>query len=120
MRNMRFALAILITGFLACLWVVASMVLARAQESWWQTDDVRRCCGEADAVYADDWKPNPDGTITATVTAPGPRTPWAPIGKTYIVPRESIITEPGNPLGRALLFITRSGNLYCFAKGAEG
>lgn len=100
-----------------CLGILYAMAQSG---SWWQTDDVRRCCGEADAVYADSWTMNPDGTITATVTAPGPRTPWAPIGRTYIVPVDRFIKEPGNPLGRALLFLTPSGHLYCFAKGAEG
>lgn len=91
---------------------------AYAQGSWWSQPDVARCCGEADAVYADDWKINPDGTVTATVTAPGPRTPWAPIGRTYNVTPDRIIKEPGNPLGRPLLFLTPDGNLYCFALGA--
>lgn len=118
MSTFRISLAIFIGGLLYLTSVLAG--LAQAPLNWWQTDDVRRCCGEADAVYADDWKSNADGSITATVTAPGPRTPWAPIGRTYIVPVDRLITEPGNPLGRALLFINRSGHLYCFAKGPEG
>lgn len=117
-RAARTVLLLIWCGVMLCLGVLFAMSRAKAQESWWQKPDVARCCGEADAVYADDWRINPDGTITATVTAPGPRTPWAPIGRTYIVPADRIVKEPGNPLGRPLLFLTQLGHLYCFAMGA--
>ena len=41
-----------------------------------QRDAVRRCCADADAVYADDWRILPDGSAVATVTGGGPRNDW--------------------------------------------
>lgn len=119
----RAALIILIAAALSCAVVIASMALARAESgagSWWQTDAVRRCCSEADAVYADDWTILPDGRVRATVTGGGPRNhAWAPIGRIYEVPTDRILREPGNPTGRPLLFISATSlNLYCFAMGA--
>lgn len=114
----RVALIILIAGALACLLALVS--IARAQTSWWQTDAVRACCSEADAVYADDWTILPDGSVRATVTGGGPRNhAWAPVGRAYEVPADKILREPGNPTGRPLLFLRRYDlGLYCFAMGA--
>jgi len=108
-----------VTFFLILFCLVWSL-RAKADASFWNTPAVRACCSEADAVIADDWKINPDGSITATVTAPGPRTPWAPIGRQYTIPPEKILREPGNPLGRPLLFLSMNNisHVYCFAMGA--
>jgi hypothetical protein len=78
-----------------------------------------RCCSEADAVFADRWQANPDGSITATVTGGGPRDhAWAPIGREYTIPADKVIAVPGNPTGRAILFV-RPWSLepLCFAYG---
>lgn len=87
--------------------------------AWWQTPAVRACCSESDAVYADVWQIMPDGSIRATVTGGGPRShAWAPVGKVYEIPADKILREPGNPTGRALLFIRQGDlHLYCFAMG---
>jgi len=92
---------------------------ARAQ-SYWDRPAVQACCSAADAVYADSWSVNPDGSITATVTGGGPRShAWAPIGREYKVPADRILKEPGNPTGRPLLFLMPSNlsHVYCFAVG---
>ena len=109
-------------GVMACIGVLLAMGFARAESGsgWWQTDAVRRCCSEADAVYADTWEILPDGNVRATVTGGGPRNhAWAPLGRVYEVPADKIIREPGNPTGRPMLFLSPSSlNLWCFAMGA--
>lgn len=105
--------------------VVAIGVLigaARAQpvsSDWWSTPAVRACCSDADAVYADDWTLLPDGSVRAVVTGGGPRNhSWAPVGRAYIVPPNKILREPGNPTGRALLFLTPPSNAHVFGKNS--
>lgn len=121
-RAAHAVLAMLIAAALICLFVLASMVLAQAQSSWWGLPEVRRCCSAADAVYADDWEQHGDGTVTATVTGGGPQGhAWAPIGRKYNVPVERVLQIDGNPTGRALLFLSpHNQELYCFARGPLG
>jgi putative intracellular protease/amidase len=107
--------------FAAALIALAAPTLAQDKPdgSWWSTPEVTRCCSEADAVFADRWQANPDGSITATVTGGGPRDhAWAPIGREYTIPADKVIAVPGNPTGRAILFV-RPWNLepLCFAYG---
>ncbi len=88
--------------------------------SWWQLPEVQRCCSEADALYADVWEFLPDGSVRATVTAGGPRNhSWAPIGREYVIPPHKILTVPGNPTGRPIIFISPSVHemVFCFAPG---
>lgn len=125
-RAFRTVLTLLILGVVACafaLGLIAGAGRARAEiatGSWWQAPAVRACCSDADAVFADDWRILPDGSIRATVTGGGPRNhDWAPIGREYVVPADRILREPGNPTGRPLLFLRRGDlHLYCFAMGA--
>ena len=110
-------LGVMIAGALFCL--LALIVAARADQSWWQRDAVRACCGLADAVWADVWQFHADGSVVATVTGGGPHNhQWAPIGRQYHVPADKVLREPGNPTGRPMLFLRESElNLYCFAAG---
>ena len=110
-------------GVIVCLLALSLVSKSKAEggdSAWWHTDAVRRCCSEADAVYADQWEILPDGNVRATVTGGGPRNhAWAPLGRVYEVPADRVIREPGNPTGRALLFLSPSSlNLWCFAMGA--
>lgn len=101
--------------------VFCCVVSTRAQGdgSWWQLPQVRACCSEADAVYADRWELR-DGKLTVEVTGGGPRDhAWAPIGRVFEVPQEKVIQAPGNPTGRALLFLRPTDlYVYCFLPGA--
>jgi hypothetical protein len=126
----RAAKAILLlygVGMVLCIVALLRIGAARAEgsspgipDSWWNLPEIRKCCSEADAIFADDWTVNPDGSIDATVTAPGPRTGWAPIGRRYRVPAEKVVREPGNPTGRPILFLNQYdlNRVYCFAMGA--
>ena len=116
----RIGVLIFRIGVMVAIMGLAVLGRARADASFWNIPAVRACCSEADAVYADDWRVLPDGSVSATVTGGGPRNhAWAPIGKVYIIPADKILKEPGNPTGRPLLFINASSlYLYCFAMGA--
>lgn len=103
------------------LFVLAMCILtskAKSDAGWWQTPAVRACCSEADAVYADKWELRGD-KVLAEVTGGGPRNhSWAPIGRVFEVPLEKVIHEPGNPTGRAILFLRPSDlYVYCFVPG---
>lgn len=99
--------------------LLAGCKIASAQSSWWSEPAVRACCSEADAVWADEWTARPDGSVVARVTGGGPRNhDWAPIGREYEVPADRVLTLPGNPTGRAMLFLSPwSLTLFCFAPG---
>ena len=106
----RFALFIVF-----CMHVTGS----KSDEGWWQTPEVRACCSEADAVYADEWEYK-DGKIYAEVNGGGPRNhSWAPIGRVYEIPLEKVLLKPGNPTGRGILFL-RQGDLsvLCYLPGS--
>lgn len=114
------AVGISFAAFLAFSLLVA---IATAQDkpsgSWWNTPEVSRCCSEADALYADRWIARPDGSIVATVTGGGPREhAWAPVGREYEIPADRVVTVPGNPTGRPIIFV-RPWSLepLCFAMG---
>ncbi len=93
---------------------------AKADESWWQRPAIRACCSDADALYADDWRVNPDGSITAMVTGGGPRNhAWAPVGRVYEIPADKVRSNEGNPIGRPLIFVNPHNNdiVFCFVPG---
>lgn len=116
----RVVMTLFKVGIITCLIALAMMARAKAESDFWNTPAVKACCSEADAVFADTWFIAPDGRVFATVTGGGPRNhAWAPIGRTYEVPADRVLKEPGNPTGRPLLFLNKASlNLYCFAMGA--
>lgn len=97
--------------------------VAGAEGEWWAHPEIRACCAEADAVYADEWIIQQDGSVLATVTGSSPRTAvWAQVlvGKTYLVPASRVLEIPGNPTGRASLFLGPNvGQVFCFAYGPQ-
>jgi hypothetical protein len=71
------------------------------------------CCGEADAVAADQWRVLPSGDIEAVVTD---GRGYLPDGTVIIVPKHKVSYEP-NPTGHAILFIGAQGSVFCFVIG---
>lgn len=110
----------IIAGIVIAAFLVWSVRAEENPGNWWNTQAVRACCSDADAVFADDWQIQPDGSIRARVTGGGPRNhKWAPIGREFTIPADKILREPGNPTGRPLLFLRANDlHIYCFAMGA--
>lgn len=112
-------------GVIGLLIVLLLTTIAAGQEkpegTWWSHPRVQACCSVADAVFADQWHVLPDGSVLATVTDGTTQTAhWADsvIGRTYHIPADKVLDVPGNPTGRALLFVSpTTHNLYCFAFG---
>lgn len=108
-------------GLLGMLWSWSAGAQDKPEGSWWDLPQVRACCSVADAVYADRWTLQADGSVLATVTEGTRQTAhWADnvIGKTFLIPADRVLNIPGNPTGRALLFIgPTSGQVFCFAFG---
>ena len=73
------------------------------------------CCGEADAVEADDWRVLPGGDIDAIVTD---GRGYVPDGTHVRVPARKLKQDSGNPTGHAILFLSPQGGVYCFVVGA--
>ncbi len=89
--------------------------------SWWNRDEIKACCSEADALYADDWELLPDGSVRARITGTGPRQhQWAEkfLGQEHIIPKDKVRNVPGNPTGRPILFMNSGGYVFCFVMGA--
>lgn len=120
MYSLLFAtLAVLLGVLLASLVLLARTNAQENPASWWNTPEVRACCSQADAVWADRWTIEGD-TIRATVTGGGPREhAWAPVGREYVIPKAKWLDKPGNPTGRAMLFLNPRNldHVFCFALG---
>lgn len=106
--------------------VIGAPRLVKSQEeSFWTQSSIIRCCSQADAVYADDYEILPDGSVKATITGTGPRNhKWAEaaIGKSYIIPKDKVVTLEGSfkdRPGRPILFISPANfdHVYCFVPG---
>lgn len=79
------------------------------------------CCGEADAYWADEIHVR-DGKTFATITddradAPLHR-PHVENGTEIEIPDNKLKWDRGNPTGHGVLFLSRSGYVYCFVNGA--
>jgi hypothetical protein len=78
------------------------------------------CCGEADAYWADEVHVR-DGKTFATITDDRPdeprKRPHVDVGTVFEVPNAKLKWDQGNPTGHAIIFLSRSGYVYCFAMG---
>lgn len=93
----------------------ANSALSEWYRSLKQPDTGVSCCGEADAVEADEWRVHPDGSVTATVTD---GRGYMPNGMVVEVPPGKVLRGEANPTGHAILFLRRDGGAYCFVIGA--
>jgi hypothetical protein len=75
------------------------------------------CCGEADAVEADEWLVHADGSVTATVTN---GRGYAPDGMKVDVPAGKVLRGESNPTGHTILFLSRYGSAWCLVIGGAG
>jgi hypothetical protein len=117
--------------------IIASMVLAspvaardvgqwdnQAPEvrKWFQSlmqPDVpfRSCCGEADAYWADSFDSS-DGQYLAIITDTRPDGPLGrphhEPGETFSIPNNKIKWDQGNPTGHGVIFLSSTGDVYCY------
>jgi hypothetical protein len=75
------------------------------------------CCGEADAYWADTFEEQ-DGKYVAVITddrldAPLHR-PHRDVGTRVVIPNHKIKFNEGNPTGHGVLFLSGSGEVYCY------
>lgn len=77
------------------------------------------CCGEADAYWADEIHVK-DGKAYATITDDRPD---GPLGRPHIdngtvleIPTAKLKYDRGNPTGHGIVFLSRSGFVYCYVQ----
>jgi hypothetical protein len=96
-------------------WGGSAPYLRQWFESLTQPDNpMVSCCGEADAVIADIWNTNSDGSINATVTE---GRSILLEGSTVLIPRNKIVHRSNNPTGHSIIFYSHTQGVYCFVLG---
>lgn len=118
------------------IWLVLSLLLPIHDDGQWENTDpavkewyrtlmqpdvpLMSCCGEADAYYADEVHVR-DGKTYASITddrADEPRhRPHVAIGTEFEIPDNKLKWDRSNPTGHNVLFISRSGFVFCFVQG---
>jgi hypothetical protein len=77
------------------------------------------CCGEADAYWADEIHVK-GGKTYATITDDRPdaprRRPHIDVGTEIEIPDHKLKWDKSNPTGHGVLFLNRSGYVYCFVQ----
>jgi hypothetical protein len=80
-----------------------------------------RCCGEADAYYADKVEVVGD-KVFAIITDTRPdeplRRPHVPPGTRIEVPAHKYKFDRGNPTGHTVIFLSPSRDVYCFVQAS--
>ena len=116
---------------LGCVMGVAS---ARDAGQWETTDPTVRewyqalmqpdnpnasCCGEADAYWADEIHVK-NGRTYAIITDDQPdeprRHPHIDIGTEFEIPNNKLKWDKSDPTGHGIMFLGRSGNVFCYVQ----
>ena len=135
------ALVLLIGGTL--LLAMRTKAQARDQGQWENSDPAiaewyselkmpdnpsMRCCGQADAYYADKVYAK-DGKSIAVITDTRPDAPLGrshvPPGTEIVIPNHKMKWDRGNPTGHNVIFLSNPNDeglrdVYCFVDGTEG
>jgi hypothetical protein len=130
-RGRRLGAGVLCAGILA---LASGQVSARDVGQWENSDPVVRewykalmqpdnptvpCCGEADAYWCDDIHVKGDKAYCRiTDNRPdGPLgRPHREIGEEFEIPPHKLKYDKGNPTGHSVIFLSTSGNTYCFVQ----
>jgi hypothetical protein len=98
-------------------WENQSPEVSRWFQSLMQPDvPFRSCCGEADAYWADNFESS-DGQYVAIITDTRPDDwgrPHREPGERIVIPNNKIKWDRGNPTGHGVIFLSPSGNVYCY------
>lgn len=77
------------------------------------------CCSESDGYYADETHVR-DGKVYARITDDRPdeprKRPHREIGEEFEIPPNKMNKDP-NPTGHNVIFLSRSGYVFCFVSG---
>jgi hypothetical protein len=82
-----------------------------------QPDNAASCCGEADAYEADSFEVEGDHYVAIITDGSGDlehRKPAIPNGTRVPVPNHKMKWNEGNPTGHGILFIGRTGLVFCY------
>ena len=83
----------------------------------------RRCCGLADAYWADSYEVK-DGQYIAIITDERDdeplRRPHIDNGKRFLVPHSKIKWDSGNPTGHGIIFIGHGLEIHCYLPPGGG
>ncbi len=126
------------TGALICAMAMVFMLLpaiARDNGQWENSDPMISewfrslkqpdrptvsCCGEADAYWADGLEVK-DGQVIAIITDTRPDEPLGrphvPVGTRVVVPPHKMKWDRGNPTDHIVIFLSYSGEVYCYVTG---
>lgn len=78
------------------------------------------CCAESDAYFCDDVHVK-DGRTFCSITddrSDEPRgRPHRDVGETFEIPPNKLKWDKGNPTGHSIIFLSRSGYVFCFVQG---
>lgn len=101
-------------------WEAADPLIREWYRSLMQPDHPERsCCGESDAYWADEIRIR-DNKVFAVVTDPRPdgalMRPHVPVGTEVEIPNHKLKYDRGNPTGHSILFMARSGVVFCFVQ----
>lgn len=122
------------SAILLAICLVAASAGARDLGQWDPTDPVTQwyqslmqpdvptasCCQESDAYFADTVRVR-DGKTYAVVTDDRPdgplMRPHVEVGTEVEIPPNKLKWDRGNPTGHNVLFMSRSGYVFCFVQG---
>ena len=118
---------LLCLGIFSCL---VGSVMARDLGQWEAVDPAIRewyqalmqpdvpnasCCGEADAYWADEVHVR-DGKTYVIVTDEPRGRPHVDIGTEIEIPNNKLKWDRANPTGHGIVFLSRSGYVFCYVQ----
>jgi hypothetical protein len=118
-------LALALTPALACAhdfgqWENSDPVVRQWYRSLMQPDvPMMSCCGEADAYWCDTINVR-DGKTFCTITDDRPDDPLlrphVDVGTVIAIPNNKLTWKDGNPVGHAIVFLSREKYVLCFVQ----
>lgn len=101
-------------------WENSDPAIVEWYQSLMQPDNpAASCCGEADAYFADEIHVR-NGKTFAIITDDRPdaprRRPHVDVGTEIEIPDQKLKWDRSNPTGHGVVFLSRSGYVYCFVQ----
>jgi hypothetical protein len=101
-------------------WEATDPALREWYQALMQPDNpTASCCGEADAYWADEIQVR-EGKTYAIITDDRPDGPRGrahlQVGTAIEIPNNKLKWDKSNPTGHGILFLGRSGSVYCYVQ----